>query len=88
MEWIDIKKQRPKDGQAILVVYRGKDVGTDLELFAYTDGSCGVWEDWSGSCLEKYGYLEQYGWSGYEWDYDFGVDDITHWMPFPELPSI
>lgn len=26
------------------------------------------------------------GFSGYEWDWDFEWDDLTHWMPVPELP--
>lgn len=28
------------------------------------------------------------GFDGYEWDFHFEWDDLTHWMPIPEPPSV
>ena len=27
-----------------------------------------------------------YNWSGYEWDFDFNEEAITHWMDLPSAP--
>jgi hypothetical protein len=28
-----------------------------------------------------------HGWVGYEWEFGFNEDDITHWMPLPDPPK-
>ena len=35
---------------------------------------------------------KSFGWTGhefggYEWEWDFNEEEITHWMPLPELPK-
>ena len=28
-----------------------------------------------------------HGFGGYEWEYDFEYEDVTHWMELPEAPK-
>ena len=28
-----------------------------------------------------------YGFDGHDWDWVFNEDNVTHWMPLPELPD-
>jgi len=32
-------------------------------------------------------YPDEYGFGGYEWEWDFAPDDVTHWMPLPAPPE-
>ncbi len=37
--------------------------------------------------LDKNGSWGFHGFSGYECEFDFLPDEVTHWMPLPDLPS-
>lgn len=34
-------------------------------------------------CTENF---DAVGFGGYEWDWDFEWEDLTHWMPLPVAP--
>ena len=38
---------------------------------------------------ENFDYIEGVGFSGYEeeWDWDFNIEDLTHWMALPLFPE-
>lgn len=36
---------------------------------------------------DKRRYMDGFGFSGYEWEYDFEYEDITHWMPLCNVPN-
>lgn len=38
-------------------------------------------------CGNEPKYMYGYGFSGYEWDYDFLIKEATHWMLLPEPPK-
>lgn len=78
MNWIPVAERLPDEGQDVLV-YSPKGVFKDPVM-------CTV-------SLQKASYLER----GYTWDasgfggadceFDFDENNITHWMPLPELPK-
>lgn len=35
----------------------------------------------------KYGWFNGAGFGGYEWDYKFDTNEVTHWQPLPFPPS-
>ena len=73
-EWIDIKKQKPKHKQEVLIT-TGQIVTAAITNYCIYDKDDKIFWDTCHS-------------SGYEWDWDFNEKDITHWMPMPKLPSI
>ena len=36
---------------------------------------------------ENFDYVGGVGFGGYEWDWDFNIEDLTHWMALPLLPE-
>jgi len=32
-------------------------------------------------------WIDEVGFGGYEWDWNFEWEDLTHWMPLPEPPK-
>ncbi len=72
IKWIDIKKQLPIHGQKALIT-DGKEVAAgEADLKFLDDGQ--IW--WDGC-----------GYGGDEWEWDFDIDQVTHWMPLPEPPN-
>ena len=36
---------------------------------------------------ENFDYVGSVGFNGYEWDWDFNIENLTHWMALPLLPE-
>jgi hypothetical protein len=66
--------------QWISVKHRLPEVGVGVLI---TDGHVVACGEYRGRNL----YWSGHGFRGYEWEFDFDDDDITHWMPLPELPG-
>ncbi len=32
-------------------------------------------------------WWDAYGFGGYEWEFNFGKNEVTHWMPIPNPPG-
>lgn len=82
MEWIDFKKQRPEDGQRILIA-------CTWDGFFAPDVAAVIYKD--GRYLYKYTsvdfHLQPLGYEGWELEFVFCEEYITYWMPFPEPPG-
>ena len=72
-EWIDIKKQKPTEGQEVLITTGRIVIAAVADFNVYDSGRI----MWDGCHF-----------SGYEWEWDFNEEDITHWAPMPKPPSI
>jgi len=84
-DWISVKDKLPPVGVGVLVAGRMQVVG-DLGFISVpfvtaaqyspigNQGSLSVW--WDGHCFQ-----------GYEWEFDFEAEQVTHWMALPEPPS-
>jgi len=70
-KWRDIKKQKPKNKDAVLIT--DGNIVTAAEYFSF---------QWSPHHLSFYSH----GWDGYEWEFDFDLKAVTHWMPLPNPP--
>lgn len=71
-EWIAVKDRLPEPNVGVLIT-NGKIIT--------------VAERWKF----KFNNIKRISWSahewgGYEWDWDFDEDSITHWMLLPKLP--
>lgn len=53
-----------------------------------TDGSVIVSGEWGGlyEGIDT-DFLDPVGLSGYEWEWNFELSELTHWMPLPPLPD-
>lgn len=71
MEWIEIKKELPNIGLGVLIS-DGKDMASAERCKSHREDKLA----WTG-----------YGYGGYEWEFDFNEDEVTHWMPLPGLPK-
>lgn len=72
MKWILLSERLPKEGQGVLIT-DGKTMVT-AEIGDYFERkNCYFWSP--------------VGFSGYEWEYDFEYEDVTHWMELPEAPK-
>lgn len=75
MDWIDIKQQRPKHGQQVLIT-DGKATGASRADIVYAgEEEEDIW--WDGCNI-----------LGMDWYWTLDDANITHWMPLPELPSV
>lgn len=39
-------------------------------------------------CGDDPKWMHGHGFSGYEWQYDFMINQATHWMPLPQPPVV
>ena len=69
MDWINIAIRQPGHNEEVLVTDGDIVTAAQADRQFYQDGRI----RWSG-----------WGFSGYEWEYDF--EEITHWMPLPSPP--
>ena len=98
MDWIDISKQKPENGNDVLVFYKTETGRKVILLAAYygthelesNDDAFGDDLDYNE---EKDEYYAPEGWyescehhEEYGYMYITGVE-ITHWMPLPEPPQ-
>ena len=75
--WISVKERLPDKDQEVLIFANswGEKHITSATFMGLPDYLKGKpW--WSGN-----------GWSGYEWEWDFNEDHISHWMPLPPPPE-
>ena len=68
MKWINIRKKKPEHGQHCLICAGSTVTAAKADAKSFRDGV--IW--WDGC-----------GFSGYEWQYDFPNEQVTHWMPLP-----
>lgn len=74
MEWIKFEDKLPENEKAILIT-NGEIVTVatfDAKAYSYP---------------ERMAFFDGHGFSGYEWDWLFDENSITHWMPLPEAPK-
>ena len=72
MKWIDIKKQKPRHQQQVLITDGILVTAAEADAVMNKDGS--IW--WNGC-----------NFGGYEWDWDFDEKLVTHWMSLPLPPK-
>lgn len=70
--WISIKDKLPEVGIGILITDGQVIASAKLDTLHAKLGDL----MWSGS-----------GFCGYEWEFNFEDNAVTHWMPLPSLPS-
>lgn len=102
-EWISVKDKMPKVEDRVLIRAQrrcGNAIESIITTAFYEDGtvldnnSCWHWEEiweWGEYDEEKNGYRIPKGWwEGRQYgdmiDNDIN-DEVTHWMPLPELPE-
>lgn len=44
------------------------------------------WQDKSIKALDDYS-LSGHGFEGYEWDYNFKIEDVKYWTLLPDIPG-
>ena len=71
-EWISLESQIPEHGVGVLVTDGETVVVASIDNSTKFPGYKHWWDE--------------VGFSGYEWDWDFNTNDITHWMPLPSPP--
>ena len=75
MEWISIKDQLPNNNGNVFVCEM--DAINDYAYPYNYEEACGM------------GYYENGAWWHNNDDgLDYGIEDITHWMPLPEQPNL
>lgn len=81
MEWISVKDKLPdKDGSYLVCVKSLFYYGRCMSIVNYTLNY--QYDDFNRDLIGRaiwYQYDSEYG--------DFERDDVTHWMPLPELPD-
>lgn len=83
MEWISVKDRLPKKDGKYLCVYEGFIVGCKhIEVLSYSKNLYKVDEYDFASFKGERGF---YSYNS-EWGY-INKNDVTHWMPLPELPK-
>ena len=78
MEWISVKDRLPEEGTYFIIAYDENDLDAGTFLCDYgrlcqdyrNEGPCGFYQ----------------GVYSYEEHMSDEFIDVTHWMPFPELP--
>jgi hypothetical protein len=82
MKWIDLKEQLPEQGQYVLVsngtVVAAAQADRDVSDWYITYEGHTVSEIWWDIAHAN----------GYDVEWDFDEDTITHWMPLPDPPEI
>ena len=80
-EWISVKDRLPDKGGKYLCVCRSS-WGPYMDILEFSPKL---------SKLDKYDFSgKNYpGWADYDGEYGwYEMDDVTHWMPLPELPEV
>lgn len=76
MEWISVNDRLPETtGQYLVYTERGDMFNAEFERDCGENGEFGIWSEYYHP--DTLGFLDS-EWTAY--------DDITHWMPLPELP--
>lgn len=70
-DWIDLRDGKPSAGQKVLIAANGIITAATADRAFYGDGRI-----WWGGC----------GVDGYEWEFTFENDEVTHWMPMLKYP--
>ena len=73
-EWVSVKDKMPNNGDEILATDGRSIVTCTFNKGVYRNGISYI--DISGL-----------GFSGYEWEFDFEAEEMTHWIPLPSLPD-
>ena len=73
MEWISVKDRLPEFNQDVLI-FANPSIATAVRHMCSPKTPDDWW--WTGNC---------YG--GYEWEWDFETENITHWMELPDPPK-
>lgn len=71
-KWISVKDELPEENQGVLITDGDIITAAYLDLWGTDDDP-----HWGGQ-----------GFSGYEWEWDFSNNEITHWMPLPAPPEV
>ena len=76
-EWRPVSEPPKENGRYLVIQTDGKHTWQDVCKFATNLRK-----------VDRYSFKKGAGWYGYdsEWGY-YEIDDITHWMPLPELPK-
>jgi hypothetical protein len=89
LDWIDISKELPKNGQRLLafipnnkVFLPGKSLEFEIREVIVLHFLKGFYEEGSEKC-EKHG---PHFWQG-EGNSNHFFNDVTHWMPIPQGPT-
>ena len=72
MKWIDIKKTKPIDNQQVLITNGNMVTAAEADFTLFNNGCI----SWRGCEFD-----------GYDWEWDFDEESITHWAPLPDPPS-
>jgi hypothetical protein len=76
MTWHDVAKEGlPPPGVPVLISWKDDDGGRKMEVAMRSDPS-----------TFKFLWWEPVGHGGYEWEWDFSPESITHWAELPEPP--
>lgn len=80
-EWISVKDSLPNENGKYLCLCEGLFNLPYYDVVNFID------------CLEKLDTYEFYGikrsgWFGYDSEYGYYEQDVTHWMPLPEPPKM
>lgn len=82
-EWIDVKSKLPEKDGKYLCVWNGITSSNLIDIFYFANNL---------KKIDKYdfqGVKSKSGW--YRHDSEWGhilVEDVTHWMPLPQLPDV
>ncbi len=70
-EWISVKERLPEKGQFVLIICAGSSIPISA---SYEPGEYYEWDE-NCNC------------GGYGSEKHFYQNEITHWMPLPEVPN-
>lgn len=75
-EWISVKERLPNENIKVLVLFRKRITAAALTRVEEPFYEAGYFRVWNAHPLSSTDPYEQYPWN-----------EITHWMPLPELPK-
>ena len=78
MEWINVKDRLPSEDGRYLVCTKSS-IGKFVKIISYAlNYDCPFSHEWMQGRALWYAYGEVG---------DYEIDNVTHWMPLPELPN-